>query len=64
MQTPNWFKLAAAIRPYVNQIPGLDGEFLGYLVDRVSARNGADTDEYRALQSYAVEARKLAKGKI
>ena len=55
----HWFTLASEIRPFINQIEGLDGEHLDYLVGAVDRRHGADIDEYRALYTYAKEARKL-----
>lgn len=59
MVTKQWLELAAEIRPMVDRIEGLDGEFLDYLVDAVDSRNGADCDEYRALMSFARQARKV-----
>ena len=62
METKHWHELAAELRPVIDRIPGLDGEYLAYLVDAVDARNGADIDEYRALAAFARQARGIADG--
>jgi len=56
---PHWLRLAAEIRPMLAHLPGVDGDYLDYLVDQVGKRNGADTDEYRALQSIALDVRRI-----
>lgn len=58
---PYWLRLAAEVRPMLDFLPGVDGEYLAYLVDRVTQRNGADIDEYRVLQSLAYDARRIGK---
>lgn len=55
-------RYAAVIRPYLDELPGWDGEFLAYLVDEVAWRSqrtgGDDGDAFRLLQETAKDCRK------
>ena len=54
----------ARIRPYVDKLPGLDGEFLNYLIDRCDSQGGTDSDEAWTLENYDRQARLLANGGV
>ena len=54
-------RYAASVRREADRLPGVDGEYVDYLVDRCSERPGSDIDEYRALVALSRDAARVHK---